>query len=191
MWTLKGKGPENNAGKRRLTMETMTREQLRLRFLDKCGTTFGTVTVFSKAKLNKKDKEKNPNPFDDVYKMSRLNGVIGYEYQHSVNLQREREGLEANFEAEKRAWGKRVNAYLVEHNGSWYLSMKVQRVIGDVTYWLDDFQTQIEKKELEPFMSEKTETSRQEVDKVVIHRDIKLESIIEIKIEGEDYRITD
>ena len=172
-------------------METMTREELRKHFLDKKGTSFGTVLVFSPAKVNKKDKDKNPNPFDAVYKMSRLNGVIGYDYEHSVNLERGREGLETDFVAEKRAWGKRVNRYLVEHKGTWYLTMKVQRVIGDVTYWLDDLKTQIEKVELLPFMTEKDETTRQGVDKVVIHRDIKLSSILEITFEGKAYQLTD
>jgi hypothetical protein len=157
--------------------------------LQKNGTSFATVIVMSPMKLNKKDGDKNPNPFDVVFKQSKLNGVLGYDYEHSVNLQRGREGRDTDFQAERRPWGTRINKYLVEHNGNWYLTLKIERTLGDVTYWHNG--RELEKDAVAPFMGAKSESSRQGVETTVVHRDIMLSSIVEISIDKNTYTLTD
>lgn len=131
---------------------------------------------------------KTGNPFLGTKKKSVVNGLANFIYENSVNRQRKREGLEPDFEAEPRRWGTRLRGTpLVEHNGRYYLELKVEKT-QNPTYWFDG--KEIKKEELEAFMSEHSE-GNQGVEKPVVLRDYKLENIRKVRMDGQEYEIVD
>jgi len=92
-----------------------------------------------------------------------------------------REGLDNDFSAFPRKWGKRiVGTPLVEHNGKYYLEMKVQSAAA--TYILGG--EEIPVSDLIPYFPKKS-ASRQGVEKEVILRDYALENIKGIRYGGQ------
>lgn len=133
---------------------------------------------------------KTANPFfGRVTKVSRVNGMIGWNYENSVNNQRKREGDDTEFEAHPRKWGERVaGTPFVVHKGNTYLEIKVERVLGTV-YLLDDRPVTTEQMEsIRKFLPKTREPSRQGVAKTVILRDYNLDNIRAVRKAGQDYR---
>lgn len=121
-----------------------------------------------------------------VRKRSKVNGMAGFIYENAVNRQRIREGKEPDFESEPRKWGIRiVRTPLVEHNGNFYLELKVQN--SDCVY-LDENGNEISKEEIQPFLRENN-FDKQQLDKPVILRDYKLENIKEVHMDGKIYYV--
>lgn len=155
--------------------------------LERKGTTIISFTSITEPKLKK------TCPFQGVRKHSYVNGMIGYNYQNSVNLQREREGKESDFQAEARAWGERLTidgkpTPFVEHKGNHYLTVKVERAVQKPRYF-DASGNEIPASELEPYFYAQGQ-SRQELDKEVIPRDYKLESLVAIRLGGVRYELS-
>jgi hypothetical protein len=124
-------------------------------------------------------------PFGQVRKVSKILGIANFRYANSVNNQRSREGLPADFESLPRRWGKRlVGCPLVEHQGKWYLEVKVEKVLKSAKYWADG--KWISKEALEPFLPKRQESGRQGVENSIILRDYNLESIRKLKIGGRE-----
>lgn len=63
-----------------------------------------TIVARTKPKLSGGKK----CPYAGVEKISTVNGMINFNYENSVNNQREREGNEEVFESAPRQWGKRL-----------------------------------------------------------------------------------
>jgi len=63
------------------------------------GTSFITIYTETTPKVKKTE-----NPFKTVYKRTKLTGMIGFDYQSSLNRQASRDGL-GEREAKPRAWG--------------------------------------------------------------------------------------
>lgn len=140
---------------------------------------------------------KTGNPLaGDVVKVSRVNAIIGFLYENSVNNQRLREqGEDAPlFESHPRKWGRRVlPSPLVEHtdkkgNFIRYLEVKVQKSLG-YEYRSISTGTPIPDAEVECYLPKKVEGARQEVENPVILRDYDLRNILEIRMLGADYEI--
>lgn len=139
---------------------------------------------------------KTANPFyGRVRKISRVNGVIGWQYESAVNRQRDREqrpenadGTIEHFFAEPRKWGERLpGSPWVSHKQQMYLELKVERVLGH-EYRCDG--KPIDVAELEPWLQRKTgESSRQGVEKEIILRDYRLDSILAVTFGGKQYLI--
>ena len=116
-----------------------------------------------------------------------LNGVVGFDYEHSVNLQRDRENVDEQFEAKPRAWGTLMEGRkFVEHKDNYYLQLKVENSSHPV-YIFDD--KVIEKTELEPWMGKPRQSSTQGVEKDIIIRDIKLSNVKTITFGKEIYKL--
>lgn len=135
------------------------------------------------------DMRKKDNPYLGSTKHYSVSGILGYNYENSVNNQLEREGKVADFSVEGRRWGTRINRFLVEHKGQFYITVKVQieadpiYVKGAKSFPLD---------EVKPFLYAKKEPARQldaGVEKVVIHRDFKIASIKYIRMRNEELEI--
>lgn len=137
-----------------------------------------------------KSMNKTGNPFYGmgIRKLSTLNGLIGFDYQNSVNNQADREGLEHR-EAKPRKWGILTDDRLfVIHKGKWYLQMKVQSATN-VRYQYPDGNP-IDVEVLEGFLKEKTKSSTQEgIEKEVIVRDITMSNITAMRFKGAEYAI--
>lgn len=152
------------------------------------------VTIVTETKPQMR---KTGNPFNEAVKVSRVNGIINWVYQNSVNAQRLREnqpidntGEVEHFTPKPRKWGVRLTkengqvAPLVEHKGRHYLELKVERSLGH-EYQMGD--RTIDPKEIAPFLPVRKEGERQMVDSPVILRDYAIESIRQITMNGETY----
>jgi hypothetical protein len=159
-------------------MQTLTKQEALNTLMNVKGTTFMSIETTTIPKLKAK------NPFKDLKKVSLISGAIGFNYENSVNNQREREGLENNFESKPRAWGHRIdNTPVVEHKGKHYLEVKVQSSKSE--YFDGDLRIDVDK--IKPWMY--SNSSRQELNKEVIVRDYSLDSIFRMNLNKKEYRI--
>lgn len=162
-------------------MATITQKDLIATLSANKGTTMITIVASVEPQMRK-----TANPyFGRVEKVSKVNGVIGWQYENSVNLQRTREGNEADFESMPRTWGTRIaGTPLVNHKDRYYLELKVEHVL-DTMYFVDGLPATDEQiAGIKSFMPEKKESARQEVEKVIILRDYALDSIVSITMKG-------
>jgi len=158
----------------------MTTTELRDTMLGIKGSVIVTLETETKPPMRKTD-----NPYLDTVKVSEVNGIINWGYETAVNRQRTREGLEADFTAFPRKWGKRIKGTpLIEHNGNYYLEMKVQSAKS--MYLLG--QEEIPVSDLIPYFYTRSK-SRQGIEKEVILRDYALENIKGIRYAGEKITI--
>lgn len=144
-----------------------------------------------------------PNPYrGKVHKVAHVNGVINWRYANAVNNQRMREGQptddEGNvehFEALPRKWGQRISrddgtiTPLVEHKGRHYLELKVERSLGHE--YRDGEGNVYDDETINPWLRKRSKSARQMTDKEIILRDYALDSINEIRMDGEVYQVTD
>ena len=126
-------------------------------------------------------------PYSNVVKESRINVIMGFSYQNSVNNQREREDRDTDFIPLPLKWGHHIVSLegkplpVIEHKGETYLQVKVQKVLSS-TYLVDD--KPIDESEISPYLPDRKEGERQEVDNPVIVRTFKLDSIQVIYAKG-------
>lgn len=148
------------------------------------GTTFVSIDYECDPRL-----KKTGNPYRNckVVKRNTMTGVIGFDYQSSVNRQAAREGKEDRL-AKSRKWGVLTpDRIFVEHKDNFYLQMKVEssstptyHVLGD-----DGIEREIPKKEIEAFIPEKSTSSTQEdLNREVILRDVAISNIRRIRMMG-------
>lgn len=154
------------------------------------GTTIITIDVDSP--MDGKGKMlKTGNPFCGlgIIKKVTLNGMIGFDYENSVNRQAAREEKESR-EAKSRAWGTlTANRLFVEHKGAYYLQMKVENASTPVYMYPDG--TVIDTNMIKPFLPVKKASSTQaDLDKEVIVRDIKMENIAAMRFHSGNYILT-
>lgn len=147
------------------------------------GTTAISFDAVTDARLKKTG---NPIPLPCA-KWSKVNGMIGYNYENSVNNQREREGSERDFDAAPRQWGTRIHPCVVEHKGNFYLTVKIERVLEQPRYF-DANGKEREIMEVKPFLPSKGAT-RQGVEKEVIHREYGIENIRNLRMGGKRIEI--
>jgi hypothetical protein len=133
--------------------------------------------------LAKHPETGSPNPYrGNVVKVSKVNGMIGWQYVSGVNRQRVREEKTADFEALPRKWRQRISGTpFVEHQGSMYLEMKVERSLGYQYMTLDGHA--LDAAEVEPYHPTRS-LGRQGVEREVILRDYALSSIESLKSGG-------
>ena len=155
----------------------LSQQELRTMLEARKGTTIVTFTSVTDAKLKKSC------PYRGVKKHSRVNGVIGYNYQNSVNNQRGREDAEMDFQSKPRQWGERLSPLFVAHKGNLYLTVKVQKAVEKPLYF-DAEGIEIDVDDLRPWFYAQS-PSRQGLDKDVIHREYNLENIQTMTLGGE------
>ena len=147
------------------------------------GASFISLDMESEAKMRK-----TGNPYVGAVKEVTLSGQINFDYANAVNNQLEREGnaTAGTFTAQARAWGTREGNWIT-HNGNHYLTVKVQNASDPVFFFEGK---QIAKDVLTPFLTESKKPHTQaELDKEVIVRDVKLDSIKVIRAFGEEYKV--
>jgi hypothetical protein len=150
-------------------------------FLNYVGHSLIGLTILTDARL-----KKTGNPYGKVLKKTRLLANIGFHYSNSLENQAKRENKNIDFQVQPRRWGIRLpKSALVEHNGNHYLECKVEKTF-EVNYFLENG-APIEKSAIEEFLPKKRESSTQEeLTKKVILRDVKLENILSMRIQGEN-----
>jgi hypothetical protein len=146
----------------------------------------------------KKGSGRGKPPANDFYgrceKRSVVNGIVNWKYSNAVNNQRarEHEGDIAEleyFEPAPRRWGVRLEGLpFVEHKDNTYLELKVERSLSH-SYHCTETGEQFDSNEVEQWLPTRSESSRQEVEKLVILRDYNLDSITGIKAGGVEYTV--
>jgi hypothetical protein len=139
----------------------------------------------------RKGKVPNLNPYiGRVIKIARVNGIIGWRYERTVNRQRVREGKPDNFEASQRKWGERLpNSPLVVYNGVYYLEVKCERIL-DSDLLLDGMEPGDEQYvDILRWIPEPKEGGRQGLNKPVILRDYTVSNIRTLTMDGVQYVI--
>jgi len=152
------------------------------------GTTAVSIVTETPVRMVKKHREtKLPNPYIGAIKVQVKNGLIGFDYENSVNYQAVREEKQER-ETKQRAWGTLSdNRIWVLHKGNHYLQLKLQSV-GETHYYLDG--EEIPAEEIKPYLSGSNKSSTQEdLEKVIIVNDIKIENIKAITMFGKQVKI--
>jgi hypothetical protein len=152
------------------------------------GTTFVSIDAVTPEKLPKSC------PIQNVLKAQTRTGVIGFDYESSVNRQDVREGGEGEREAKSRKWGttspcRKWVSHIKkgETNTVRYLQMKVEQT-KNITYTSNG--KTIDKSEIADFIRKPSVSSTQEgLEKQVIIRDINLANVKAIRIMGKSYEI--
>lgn len=156
------------------------------------GTTFVSFEAETDARCVKKNRETGePRPEEwgaKILKRSRVNGVLGYDYENSVNNQRSREGKDSDFQKEERRWGVRLDRVWVSHKGELYFTIKVERSLESPRYFTESG-VEIPAEDVKPYLPKKSSSSRQGTDKEIIHREYKLSSLRGITINKVSYEI--
>lgn len=156
------------------------------------GVSFATLITETEPSMNK-----TGNRFHGrIRKISKIAGMIGnWSYKNSVNNQLDREGQTADFEPHPRAWGNRLQGSgIVEHKGQLYVEVKIEGITEDPRYeWNDGTQlTKTELSELKQWLKKSSAPSTQdELEKKVILRDYKLDSIKIVHAFGKKFEIVD
>ena len=156
------------------------------------GSEFASILSVSPAKLLKKSRDtKEPPPWKELHKVSKVSGILNFRYENSVNNQREREGHPEVFEAQSRAWGEHVLrddgslSCLIKHRGKHYVELKVQNTV--FSYYVDDEGNRYTRSEIADFLQRKSsESSRQELEEPVIVRDYRLDHVVSIRFGNEE-----
>ena len=126
----------------------------------------------------------------DLLKVATVNGAINFNYGNSVNNQRAREDMPTDFVPMPRRWGQRLaGTPLVEHNGTYYIEVKVQRSLG-YEYRLRSTGEVVPTELVTPWLRPPGR-SRQGVQREVILRDYTLTNIQSIRMMRENYDLTD
>ena len=134
------------------------------------------------------------NPFGkgNIRKVSRVNGIVNWDYGRSVQNQQEREGQGKTFQAEPRKWGTRLQGLpFVAHTGKdgvfhLYLELKVEK---SLEYHYEDLNGQtIPNDDVTPWLRPAGK-SRQTTEKKVLLRDYRMDRIIGIAYKGTTYVI--
>jgi hypothetical protein len=179
-------------------METMTNVQqvslqdLRIMLSGIKGAKPATITAVTEVKMNK-GRGENKNPYHGrVTKRQVSNVFINFSYKNAVNKRLTKEGKEADFVPQERAWGVKVtDTPLVLHKEQYYLEAGfITKNTPNVEYLLDNEPT--DKAVFENFMQAKSSSSRQGLseDNEVVLRTFKLDTIESIKVNGVTYIVT-
>ena len=127
------------------------------------------------------------NPYPGLRKVTKVGGVLNFNYAAAVNRQREREGMVPDFIAEPRKWGQRVEGTpLVYHNGKHYVECKVER--SEVIAYIMPDLSPVDPEEVAKWLPDR-HSGRQGTEKAVVLRDFSVENIRSMKMKGVEYII--
>ncbi len=148
------------------------------------GNNFVTIVATTEPKMRK-----TGNPlFGKVFKTSRVNGSIQFDYENNVNAQKMREGQTPDFKAQAPVWGTRVgDSCLILHNSNFYFYVRIIKSLGYAYHTADG--KPIDATEVTPYLYERKASATQELDKEIIVRKYALANIREITINGTHYQI--
>jgi len=170
--------------------QTITRSQLREKLGALKGATFVTISALTDARARK-----TGNPYEIVQKLTKINGVVGADYESSVNRQLDREGKDQlTFTAKPRKWGKRISSGLVVGNDGVTFYMPIQpRNSSKPVYFatISGMRKQVSKDKIQQFLPEVKHAENQGTEKEIVYRDVGLESITAITMGGESFRVRD
>lgn len=121
----------------------------------------------------------------EISKISICLGIGLSDYKQAVNQQRIAENKDPNFTPQPRKWGTKIAEFIIEHNGQHYLSVAINKCFAT---WYEMNGEIIDIKDIKEHLQsselKKSTTSRQGLDKPIQYRDIKINSIEELIVDG-------
>lgn len=157
----------------------------------------GALLVGIESLTDSKARKTN-NPFGKILKRARFVGLIGGNYEKSVNNEMERQDAAGEFKAEPLSWGEWdvVNKIII-HKGEYYIrtqSSPGQRKKSKakiLDYRNEDGQI-LSREKVAPFLPEKADSARQSevglAEKVEV-RTFSIKSIRKVRISGVTYKL--
>lgn len=122
-----------------------------------------------------------------LYKESTIQAFVDFNYENSVNLQRNRENKSPNFRATSN-WGKHESRAIITLGDKKYLQYKLQKVLDSKIY---QGNREIKLSDVEEFLMStelnKTTSKRQELNKPVILNRLNVENILSITADKHFY----
>lgn len=156
------------------------------------GTKIASIVTRTTPKMRKKG-----NPFfGNCLKIAKSNVIINPSdsgYENSVNRQRTREEKEPNFEAEPRLWGNKLTGIpFIAHinrvgEANTYFWVKVERVIW--VRYVDSEAKYLDSDEVESYITDGPESTRQGTNKSIVVRNYKSENVIGIFMDGQKFLV--
>jgi hypothetical protein len=133
----------------------------------------------------------SPNPYyGRTRKLAKVNGIVGFWYENSVNNQRDREGKETNFEAMPHNYADHEPRGVITYHRAdperLYLPIKVQRSLG-YEYQVDGLV--VPNEDIDPWLRKRKEGTRQGLDNPVIFRNYLLCNVLHLAFGGDWYEI--
>jgi len=167
-------------------------KQLQKELAERKGARIISLVTVTEVFLKPEGKEK----FGKVFKLSHINGIVNFNYENSVNKQREREGVTPDFVAQPRKWGTKLEgmpfiSHVRKTDGAHelYLEIKIENII-DVAYRSQDGKVISDGDLWQYIRKTSTNLGHQKITKEVILRDININNIILIIIDGKVHLIT-
>lgn len=154
------------------------------------GNTFISFESFTKPAQRKTD-----NPYDEILKLSEVNASTGFNYEANVQRQQIREGLEADFKAQERKWGRNVNNVVVEKETKdgmkYYIRCRVLKTLKDPVYYgrKGNILTEVKKEDIKPWLQETHRAMSQNTEVEIVYRDYMFSSIRTLRINGNNFEI--
>lgn len=173
-------------------MKTITLAQLTDKLRAIRGARPITITALTDARARK-----TGNPYAEVLKLARVNGIVNVDYSAAVERQQARDEQPVGFAARPHAWGDRVDETPLRahrETGKLYLTIKPQRVVDKPVYFgrnpTSGALVSVPKATVEPFLpAKRSNAAAQGVEHEVFSRDYALSGIVSAVIDGETYRI--
>ena len=137
--------------------------------------------------------KKTDNPyFGQITKVSVMNVNINFDYENAVNNRLQKEGKSRDFQSAPRSWGTPIaGTPLVVKEGTpnTYPNFRPIKTI-EVKYFHNDGR-EIAKSDLEPWLPNRSGSSRQGTDETVQVRTVDVANIQSIKMRGQLYELTE
>lgn len=152
------------------------------------GNTFITVESNTDARLRK-----TGCPYVGVRKLAAMNGQIGFDYGDNVNALAAKEG-KAERESKPRAWGELTpdRLFVCKDKGGpvTHLRMRVHKCLS--RRFIDAAGNEVAPDAVAPFLPAKNKSSTQaDLDGEVIERDILLENVKVVRMNGQEIVLED
>lgn len=169
-------------------VQKITKQQLfsLLNEIDGAKPTFVTLMADTDARLKKTN-----NPYIGTRKVSKIRGLLNFNYTNSVNNQREREGNEKEFVAQERKYGIKFddkNGCLLHGANDIKLIVKVDSTLKPRYFHNGKL---ISKELIKPFLPSTNTAPQQELEKEIIYRNYDLSNIKKISFNKMIYKIVD
>lgn len=150
-------------------------------------------TIHTVELLTNTDARLKVNPWGEVRKESRVEGVIGSDYAFDVNSQLVNKGDRPTFRSAPLQWGQHADGVLIEHKGNYYVQVKTEK--SHFPRYLAPDGKELPKAEISPYLPKKSGSNRQaerglEEKEQVKYVSYGIGSIKEIVIDGDHYVVT-
>lgn len=171
---------------KKLQQHKISIDELKTLLLNSTGAVISTLDTKTIPRMRKTN-----NPFiGDCFKVSTVNVIINFNYENSVNRQRDREESATDFKGQERKWGTYEGGVFVQHKGNMYLQAKVEKVLN-TKYIHEDgsLYSESDVSKLKEYFPPHNPSKTQDLQREVVMRNYKIDNIIGIRCYGKSYKV--